>query len=195
MLRIPGLEPIDLDAGLLAELFAAGLRVPALERVEGAAEGEFSVDEQAIWYIGATPVDADLALGAVARGIEHVMHHFVETLERHADSAGRTSSPKQSLKAEERPASRSVPIELAERDLESLVEEAAGGARITLTREEQAVAVIVPWAEYRQLREALARLELAEWAAWTDGGIFVHETFRRLATGQSGARQDHEHPV
>lgn len=195
MLRIPGLEPITIDAGLLAELFAAGLRVPALEHPEGAAEGEFSVDEQAIWYIGATPVDADLALAAVARGIEHVLRHFVENLERHADSAGRTSSQKQALKAEKRPASRSVPIELAERDLESLVEEAAGGARITLTREEQAVAVIVPWSEYRQLREALARLELAEWAAWTDGGKFDHETFRRLATEPPGARHDHEPAV
>ncbi len=49
-----------------------------------------------------------------------------------------------------------------------LVEQAAAGATITLTRAEEVVAVIVPWARYRRLRLALAELDLAHWSAWTD---------------------------
>lgn len=185
--RLPDTEPIELNAEVLAQLFSAGLRVPAAERTGPRSRGRLIVDDEVSWLIGATPVDADFALAAVARGIERALREAVENLTRTTATdrpAGPTRPPRKTGAAG---ASRSVPVELAEHDLEVLIDEAAAGARITLTREEQAVAVILPWPEYRQMKAIIARLDLAEWAAWTDRGGFDHATFSRVARGEQGA--------
>lgn len=175
-LGLPGMDPIDLSADLLSALLVSGLRAgPAADVDQSGGLGTLTVDAGAVWYVGATPIDVDFAVQVAARGVEEVLHEAIRyAAPRSAPPEVPTAAsheggrPKAARAASSAPGCRSVPVEVAEEDLEVLVEQAAAGATITLTRAEEVVAVIVPWARYRRLRLALAELDLAHWSAWTD---------------------------
>lgn len=82
------------------------------------------------------------------------------------------------------PPTVTVTVEAAAGDFDALFEAITSkGTRVTLTRDERRVAVIVPWASYRHTMEVLARHELAYWAAWSDAGDFDGAAYARAVAG------------
>jgi len=77
-----------------------------------------------------------------------------------------------------------VSIEAAAVIFDKLIEAVTTqGARVTLTRDEAPVAVIVPWAWYRHVREVLAQHEAAYWTAWSDAGEFDGAAYAYMVAG------------
>lgn len=75
-------HPIELSAEQVVQLFAVGLRLPEPDRTGWVQFGAIEVDDGSRFAIGATDIDGDLAMEAVRRGIEWVLHHGLQQVSK-----------------------------------------------------------------------------------------------------------------
>lgn len=181
VMRVPGAPDVPIDAATLASLFALGLQIPPKGSDQPEGNSTLEVDEATRCYVGATPFPIDLALAAIARAIERAIHEAAEDL-RASEPAKRSTAAPLSDREVVSGMTR-VPLQVAEENFEAIIDRVEAGERIVLTQQEEAVAVVAPWAEYRQLREKLARMQLAYWSVRREDGWYNLAEFRRLADG------------
>ena len=76
-LRLSGWDGVDLGPDLVASLLAAGLETGERDPAGLVVIGEIEVDDAVGFLVGATAIDHDTAMRAVARGVERAIELYV----------------------------------------------------------------------------------------------------------------------
>ncbi|NTW39498.1 MAG: hypothetical protein HGA44_06345 [Cellulomonadaceae bacterium] len=167
----PGSPPDTLGRDLVSELFALGLQVRDEGPGDGDATLELALKGHARFLVGQVDLGSKRGLQAIARGMAYVLDHVVLDRARKAAegmaarATGLGSSPEP-----ERTEMVSMPLTLAQADIERVAERVRDGAHVVLIDEAgERAAVLVSWGWYARQEQRLAGAQAAYWRAWRSG--------------------------
>lgn len=164
-------EPAVLEPDTLTGLFMAGLHAPPRERsVKPSGSARLVLDGDARFLVGTLDLGRKRGMRVIMRGLAFALDAVKSELDVH-DTVPPQESPEPAPEVARGAAPEPGPMSVTELagSFDDVFARVVAGEDVTIAARGRPAAALVSWRRYSRLRELLARLDAAQWAAAADG--------------------------